>query len=151
MGLIITLIILGLLLIFAEILIIPGVGVAGILGLLMMGGSCGYAFWEFGNMTGAIVTGVNALLLVILTIWILRAKTWRKLTLDTNINAKTNVLEVDLNVGDEGITVTRLAPMGTAVFNGVSVEVTAFTGIIDSGTQVRVFAMEGNKVYVEKN
>ena len=39
MGLIITLILVGLVLILAEILLIPGVGVAGVLGLLSMGGS----------------------------------------------------------------------------------------------------------------
>ena len=56
MGLIITLILVGLVLILAEILLIPGVGVAGVLGLLSMGGSCYYAFYEFGTLTGGIVT-----------------------------------------------------------------------------------------------
>ena len=49
MGLIITLILVGLVLIFAEILLVPGVGVAGVLGLLSMGGSCFYAFMEYGE------------------------------------------------------------------------------------------------------
>ena len=62
MGFVVSLILIGLVLIFAEILIIPGVGVAGILGLLSMGGSCYYAFYEFGSTTGGIVTGVNGLL-----------------------------------------------------------------------------------------
>ena len=44
MGLIITLILVGIVLMIAEILLIPGVGVAGILGLLSLGGSCWYAF-----------------------------------------------------------------------------------------------------------
>jgi hypothetical protein len=44
MGLVISFIIIGLLLLFAEILIIPGVGVAGILGVLALAGSCVYAF-----------------------------------------------------------------------------------------------------------
>ena len=44
MGFLITLVLVGLVLIFAEILLIPGVGVAGVLGLLSMGGSCYYAF-----------------------------------------------------------------------------------------------------------
>ena len=70
MGFIITLILVGLVLIFAEILIIPGVGVAGILGLLSMGGSCFYAFYEFGNTVGAIVTAVNVVLVVALAVWI---------------------------------------------------------------------------------
>lgn len=48
MGLIISLLLAGLILIFAEVLIIPGVGIAGILGLLSMGGSCFMPFirWE---------------------------------------------------------------------------------------------------------
>ena len=63
MGFIITLILVGLVLIFAEILLVPGVGIAGILGLLSMGGSCYYAFYEYGNTVGAIVTAVNAVLM----------------------------------------------------------------------------------------
>ena len=78
MGLIITLILVGLVLIFAEILLIPGVGVAGILGLLSMGGSCYYAFTELGPTAGAVVTAVNAVLIVALTVWVLRAKTWKR-------------------------------------------------------------------------
>ena len=59
MGLIISLIIIGLLLLFAEILLIPGVGFAGILGLVSLGGSCFYAFNQMGGTVGAIVTAVN--------------------------------------------------------------------------------------------
>ena len=66
MGFLITLILVGLVLIFVEILLSPGVGVAGILGLLSMGGSCYYAFYEYGSLTGGIVTGVNGLLLLLL-------------------------------------------------------------------------------------
>jgi hypothetical protein len=39
MGFIIVLILVGLVLIFAEILLIPGVGIAGALGLLSIAGS----------------------------------------------------------------------------------------------------------------
>lgn len=150
MGLIITLILVGLVLIFAEILLIPGVGVAGILGLLSMGGSCYYAFVELGNTTGAIVTAVNALLIVALTVWVLRAKTWKRLTLNTNIDAKAVVPEVTVEIGQEGRTVTRLAPMGAARFGDNVLEVTSYQGIIDSGTDVKVVAVDGMKVYVDK-
>ena len=88
MGFIITLILVGLVLIFAEILLIPGVGVAGVLGLLSMGGSCFYAFYEFGNTVGAIVTAIVAVLIVALTVWVLRAKTWKRMSLETNIDSK---------------------------------------------------------------
>ena len=39
MGFIVTLILVGLVLIFVEVLLIPGVGIAGILGLLSLAGT----------------------------------------------------------------------------------------------------------------
>ena len=148
MGLIITLILVGLLLVFAEILIIPGVGIAGVLGLLAMGGSCAYAFIEMGNLTGVIVTSINAVLLVALTIWVLRAQTWKRLSLETNIDAKAVVPEVEVTVGDKGKSVTRLAPMGTVRFGDKSLEATSMEGLIDPGVEVQVVAIEDSKIYV---
>jgi len=150
MGLIITLILVGLILLFAEILLIPGVGIAGILGLLSMGGSCAYAFVEFGNQTGAVVTAVVVVLIVALTIWVLRAKTWKRLTLETNIDAKAVVPEVLVTIGDRGRSTTRLAPMGMVRFGDSTLEVTSFEGIIDSGTEVEVTAIEDYKIYVKQ-
>lgn len=141
-------IILGLLLLFAEILIIPGVGIAGILGLLSMGGSCVYAFMEIGQTTGIIVTAVNAVLIVMLTIWVLRAKTWQRLALNTNIDAKAVVPEVNVVPGMKGVSVTRLAPMGMARFGDLRLEVTAREGVIDPGVEVEVVEVDGIKVYV---
>lgn len=151
MGLVITLIILGLLLLFAEILIIPGVGVAGILGLLSMAGSCVYAFMEMGHTAGIIVTAVNVVLIVLLTIWVLRAKTWKRLALETNIDAKAVVPEVNVVPGEKGVSVTRLAPMGTARFGDLRLEVTAREGIIDPGVEIEVVEVDGIKVYVTTN
>ena len=148
MGLVISLIIIGLLLVFAEILIIPGVGVAGILGLAAMAGSCVYAFMEMGQTAGIVITAVNSVLLVLITIWVLRAKTWQRLALQTNIDAKAIVPEADVVPGTVGVTVTRLAPMGTARFGDLRLEVTAREGMIDPGVEVEVVEVDGIKVYV---
>lgn len=150
MGFIITLILVGLVLMFAEILIIPGVGVAGILGLLSLGGSCFYAFYEFGNTVGAIVTGVNVLLLVALAVWILRAKTWKRMSLETNIDSKAvSDNSSVLAVGDRGRTLTRIAPMGSARFGDFVVEVKAVEGMLDPNMDVEVVLIEDNKIYVK--
>lgn len=148
MGFIVTLILVGLVLIFAEILLIPGVGIAGVLGLLSMGGSCFYAFHELGTTAGAIVTGVNAVLIAALTIWVLRAKTWKRMSLETNIDSKA-VEGVSLSLGDRGKTVTRLAPMGSARFGNYIVEVKALEGMLDPETPVEVVLIEDNKIYVK--
>lgn len=149
MGFIITLILVGLVLIFIEILLIPGIGVAGVLGLLSMGGSCYYAFNQMGGTAGAVVTVVNALLIVALTVWVLRAKTWKRLALNTNIDSKAVSADGVISIGERGKTVTRLAPMGMVRFDNDSVEVKALEGMVDPGVEVEVVMIEDNKVYVK--
>lgn len=148
MGFIVTLIIIGLLLVFAEVLILPGVGVAGILGLLSLGGACYYAFTVLGSMAGWIVTGSIAVLLIILTVYSLRANTWKKLALNTNIDSKALPEEPVVAVGDRGKTLTRLAPMGSVRFGNVVVESKAWEGMLDPGVDVEVVMIEDGKVYV---
>lgn len=148
MGFVITLILVGIILIFFEILLIPGVGIAGILGLLSMGGSCFYAFHEFGLTTGIIVAVVNAVLIIGLAIYVLRAKTWKRMSLETNIDSKAVETAV-LSLGDKGKTLTRLAPMGSARFGDYVVEVKALEGMLDPEVPVEVVLIEDNKIYVK--
>lgn len=150
MGFIIVLILVGLVLIFAEILLIPGIGIAGVLGLLSMGGSCFYAFNQLGTNAGVIVTIVNAALIVALTIWVLRAKTWKRFTLNTNIDSKAiDLIEDKLSVGDRGRTLSRLSPMGSAKIMDEVYEVKALEGMIDSGVEIEVVLIEDNRIYVK--
>lgn len=150
MAFIIILIIVGVLLVLTEVLLIPGVGIAGILGLLSMGGSCFYAFSEYGPTAGAVITAVNVALVVGLTVYVLRAKTWKKLALNTKIDSKVNIFdEKRLSVGDTGKTLTRLAPSGMAIIGGVKYEVKSLEGIIDPGEEIEVALIEDNKIYVK--
>lgn len=148
MGLIVTLILVGIVMMIAEILLVPGIGVAGILGLLSMGGSCWYAFYEFGSLTGGIVTVVTAVVLVVFAVIVLRAKTWQKMTLNTKIESKVNNVTFELRVSDRGRTITRLAPMGSVRFGNEVVEVKALEGMIDPDTDVEICLMEEGKIYV---
>lgn len=150
MGFVVSLILIGLVLMFAEILLVPGVGVAGILGLISMGGSCFCAFHQYGNTVGAIVTAVNVVLLIALMVWVLRAKTWKKMTLETNIDSKAVSSDAAvLAVGDRGRTLTRIAPMGSARFGNFVVEVKAVEGMLDPNIEVEVVLIEDNKIYVK--
>lgn len=148
MGLIITLIIVGLLLLFAEVLIIPGVGFAGVLGLLSLGGSSFYAYSQMGATAGTIVTAINIVLVVGLSIYVLRAKTWKRLSLETNIDAKAVSSEDDLVVGDRGVSLSRLAPIGMVRFEDRMVEVKALEGIIDPDVEIEIVLIEDTRIYV---
>ena len=148
MGLIISLIVIGMVLMLTEIMLIPGVGVAGILGFLSIGGACYFAFCEYGTMVGIIVLASNAIVLVLLLIWVLRAQTWKKFTLNTNIDSKAVSTETVIAIGDFAKTVTRLAPIGSIRFNNKVMEAKALEGMIDSGVDVEVVLIEDNKIYV---
>lgn len=142
------LILIGFVLIFTEILLIPGVGVAGTLGVIALGGASYYAFYALGTMTGYVVTGINVLLLIALTVYVLRAKTWKRFTLNTNIDSKAIVPDDVPVVGDKGKTATRLAPVGMVRIGNHTFEAKALEGMIDPGVSVEVVLIEDNKIYV---
>lgn len=149
MGMIIILSLVGLVLVLAEVLLVPGVGIAGILGVASIAGSCFQAFSCYGGVTGSIVTAVDVLLIVVLMIFALRAKTWNKFALKTNIDSKAvSDDKVKVSVGETGKTSTRLAPMGMVRFEGMSLEATSFEGMIDAGVEVEVVLIEDGKIYV---
>lgn len=149
-GLIITLIIIGLLLIAAEFLIIPGFGLAGIFGILFLCASCGFAFSAFGHTAGLIVVAVNILLIVAGTILILRTKTWKKIGLRTNIDAKVDKApqQKGISVGQRGTTLTRLAPGGQARIGDHNVEVFTRDTLIGPGCEVEVTEIRENRIFV---
>ena len=91
----------GIILILAELLLIPGVGVAGILGVLSICGASWYAFAVLGPLTGAIVTIFNVVALAVLTCFALRSRTWKKFELNTVIGK--NEAAPEVNAGDRGV------------------------------------------------
>ena len=150
--LIITLIIAGLLLLAAELVLIPGFGVAGILGVASLVGSCWVAFTQVGTTAGIITLIANILLAIISTVLVLRSKTWKKLSLGTNIEAKvdTTPVEKGISVGDKGTTITRLAPGGKVMLGTNMLEAFSRDTIIEPGIDVEVCEVQGNKIYVKQ-
>lgn len=151
MALIISLIIIGLLLIIAEIVLIPGIFIAGSLGLLAMAGSCWLAFDQYGQTVGLVIVAVNIVLAVSCTVLTLRSKTWKKLSLHTEIDSKAGDTPEAMGIteGSTGQTITRLNPMGKVLFGDTTVECTARNGLIDPGEEVTVVLVEDNKIYVK--
>lgn len=147
---IISLVLLGILMMLIEFLITPGMGFAGIVGLASFVGACVYAFIVEGTQTGTIVTAVVAVIVVILFIWMLRGKSWKKLEQKEQIDVKTNTDVEKIAVGDKGITLSRLVPIGKVKFEKVTCEVHNADGtFVDPGVEVEVIAVEDNEVIVK--
>ncbi len=151
-ALIITLILVGIILIITEFLIIPGFGVAGVLGIASIVASCWIAFDGYGTTGGIITVLANIFLVVIVTVLTLRSKTWKRLTLKTNIDSKADSTPENKGVftGMKGVTTSRLAPGGSAKIENNIIEVFTLDTIIDSGIEVEVCDIIGNKVYVKQ-
>ena len=147
---IITLILFGIIALIAEFLLVPGIGIAGILGLGSIIYSAVYAFMQMGTTAGTITTAVVTVIVVVLLVWMLRGKSYKRLELKAEIDAKTNLEAESLSVGDEGKTLTRLAPMGTVRFEKLSCEAKSEDNtMLDPGTRVVISAIEDNRVIVK--
>lgn len=151
-ALVITLIIAGLLLLGAELIIIPGFGIAGILGIASIAASCWLAFAHISTAAGIIVIIVNILLVIATTILMLRSKTWKKLSLNTNIDSRIDSApaEKGIEVGSKGTTITRLAPAGKVQIGENSLEAFTRDSIIEPGKEIEVISIEGHKIYVKQ-
>lgn len=150
MGIIILLLALGLILLFIEVFLMPGFGVAGIGGLLSFGWAVVRAFMDFPTWVGIVVLAGCMLLVVLFLIFALRAKTWEKLSLKQEIDTKAveSPAEAGITVGMEGVSLTRLGPGGHASFDGKEIEVCARGGMIGPDTPVKVVAVDGLRVFV---
>ena len=147
---IISLIIFGILALLAEFLLIPGIGICGILGLGSIIYSAVYAFQFLGSTAGTIVVAIDVVIVVVTLVVMLKEKTWKRLELHEEIDSAVKDDSKLLYVGQRGRTLTRIAPMGTAVFQGVSCEVkSADNTLIDPGVEVEVTRLEDSQIYVK--
>jgi len=151
MTVIIILIILGILLFVIEFLLVPGVTVAGIGGLVLTVFGVYKAFNDFGAATGVWVLIGTLMLSVFVIVMSLRARTWNRLMLNTNVNGTvdTAIGEEQIKTGDHGTTLTRLAPMGKVQVNSIVREAKSTEGFIDEHTQIEVVAVEGTRISVK--
>ena len=74
---------------------------------------------------------------------------WKKFSLHTVIDSKVNVVENCLNIGEEGITISRLAPSGKARFESGDFEVHSANDFISENQKITVIKIEGYKIIVK--
>ncbi len=150
MTIAIALIIVGLALIVAEVIFIPGttfvgfVGAAfGLLGIIKI-------YLEQGNATGHIALAICSVSLSIFFFIIIRYNVWSGVSLnDTHTNkVNENILD-QLRVGDTGITKSVLRPVGKAVFADKEYEVQTLGHYLDTGIPVRIIQIAQLKIIVE--
>lgn len=149
---IVLLIILGAIFLMAELVLLPGVSIGGILALGCNVAAGYFAFAWYGSTVGWITIGIIFLVAVLVTILSLRAKTWQKLSLHQQITSSSmdTPQEHNVKVGDRGVAITRLAPMGKVEIAGRTFEAKSTSELIDQQSEIEVTGFENFNIIVKK-
>ena len=148
LSIVILLIILAIGLILVEIFLVPGVGIPGIAGTLLLLLSLILAY-QIDNTTGH-YTLASTIIISVFLIWLtFRSKTWDRLSQKEEIKSKVQSDGIMLHPGDIGIAMSRLNPIGTGRFGDVTVEVSSQGEYIDAKSNIEIITIEANKIFVK--
>lgn len=148
---IVLLVFFGLLFLVAELVLLPGVSVGALLSLVCYGSSIYLAFRDFGTATGILVVVVILLLSFVAVVVSLRAKTWQRFSLKQEIRSSNMPVTPaeELQVGDRGVTLSRLSPMGKVEIGGRIYEAKSLGAYVDPQRDVEVVGFENFSVVVK--
>ena len=136
-------------LIIAEIFLLPGITIAGIAGALFAIGGVAYAY-SINISLGNITLGSSIVVFGGVFFWLLRSNSFNRVSLKTDIESTVeSPRDMDLKIGDIGMTLSRLAPIGKARFNSITIEAKSTGDFIDENTPVIIKQIEGYNVIVE--
>lgn len=152
MTLLIGLLITAFVLFFFEIFL-PG-GILAILGGLFLLGASVLAYTEYGVLWAVLVFIfglIGAFVMFFLEIrFISSTRFGEQLSLKQAVTAKLNPKADEKLVGEEGVTLTTLAPTGKVSVHGVTHTATAQSGFLEKGTPVTILRSETFKLIVER-
>ena len=158
----ILLFVIGLGLLLAEIFIVPGFGITGISGIILIFASIFLAmlgskpFIDMEAVSFAIIQLSGAMLFALIGMFFLvkylpKSTAFNKLVLSESEHAEKGFVsypsDKDL-VNKAGIAFTTLRPGGTAEIDGRRIDVVADSEFIQQGTKIKVLRVEGIKVVV---
>ena len=146
---IVVLAILGLVMIFAEILM-PGFGLFGILGTISLFGSLVLTYKIYGLVTFLIMLAAVVIVFFAMVLLAKQSGLYNKVVLKDKQEAKDfdeSVLQGLL--GQVGITHSTLRPFGVAEIDGKMVDVCSQGDFIDRGEKVQVVQIMGKTVVVK--
>jgi len=150
----------GVVLMLVEAFVLPGFGLAGILGIVALIGGLGLALVGAGATAGAIVTAlgqVAASILIALAGGLLllrflpRLPFGRRLILGTRLERDTDEparATPHRLLGRRGTSLSPLRPAGIAAIDDARVDVVSEGGYIDADVAIVVTAVEGHRIVV---
>lgn len=148
--LILALLVIGLALLVVEIIFVPGTTLVGILGVIFLGAGVMSAYRNYGSDVGLyVLIGTGAATAVAL-FFSFRSGAWLKFANRSAINSKVNEgQKASLSMGDEGIAMSTLRPMGKVQFKGGDFEVKTLGDYVEVGTKVKIVHLDESQIIVK--
>ncbi len=144
------LILLALLFLVAELVLLPGLTISGILALACGGGAVYMAFTQYGAVVGWIVVALLLLLSLLAVVISLRSTTWQYFALKQEVkSAASEPIEARVAVGSRGKCLSRLSPMGSVEIEGKIYEAKLLSGYADAHSEVEVVGYENSNIIVK--
>jgi membrane-bound serine protease (ClpP class) len=149
---IVVLFIIGVILILAEVFIIPGFGIAGVSGITAVLISL---FFIFPNTSIAI----NVLLAVILFTLVIAifmfkkfgsSRFWKRISLESNSKNYFSSSSKKDYLDQEAETLSKLRPAGTIEIDGKRVDAVSEGAFIEKGKKVKVISVSGSRIVVRE-
>ena len=146
---VISFVAIGLILLLVEILFVPGTTLVGLVGFMILGVGVGLSFKYFGKDTGWITLGTTSVIAGITLYVSFKSNLWSRFALKSTNTSKVNEDPVGLTIGDEGVAISALRPIGKAEIGRKTFEVKTLGGYVDTGKRIRIIQINSNQIIVE--
>lgn len=145
-------VLLGMILIIVEVFL-PGFGLPGIGGIVLVGAGVVMVGMHFGSLTAVGTLLVIIAVLAVLISWVLRQASRggkrSDLFLQERDELHTQQEDMKVLVGKAGTTTSVLRPAGIGDFDGVRLNVVTEGGFIEKGQPIEIVRVDGSRIVVK--
>lgn len=150
MTLLIILALAGILLIIVEIIFIPGTTIVGFMGGAMSAYAVLKAYVQFGSDTGHVFLMSTIVSMGLVLFLCLHYQVWNKFANTTTSEGKAfENLDLEVTIGDKGISLSDLRPIGKAEINNKTYEVQTLGEYCPHSTALVVVEVTHHKIIVQ--
>ena len=147
---IVVLCLIGILLIMAEIFLIPGLTITALAGAAFSIAGIYYAYRSYGVWGGSVTLVSTLAIIGIAFVYLVKSKALDTISLKTDIGstvASNDSLRVA--VGDEGVSISRLNPVGKVRVNNITMEAKTLGEFVDENTEIVVLKVSPTQLIVK--
>jgi len=133
-----------------EIFFLPGTTFSAIAGAVFAVAGIWFAYSRLGATGGNITVIGSGIAFGVVFLWMMKSGALNKVALKEEIDSKVEGIEKDkIKPGDQGITLSRINPMGKVRINGETVEAKSTGDFIDENQPIVVVKVYATNVLIE--